>query len=270
MFREKFYAIDAHCHVYPDAIAAKAARATCRFYDFDDPANDGTIGRLLAIAEESGIDGFVIQSVATTPHQVEDINRFIAASVAAHPGVLYGLGTLHPDCADMAAEVRLIVSLGLHGVKLHPDIQRVALDDDRCRRIFRLCADEGLPVLLHTGDRRYDYSNPNRLIPILREFPDLQVVGAHFGGFSVWEEATAALADFGNLSVDCSSSLGFLSADKARQLVGRYGAARVMFGSDYPLWQPQHEAELLCGLRLSDADTAAIFSENAKRVYHLQ
>ena len=265
----KFYAIDAHCHVYPDAIAEKASSATCRFYDFEHEADSGTIGRLLAIADESGIDGFVIQSVATTPHQVEDINRFIASSVAAHPTLLYGLGTLHPDCADMAKEVHLISSLGLHGVKLHPDIQRVAINDDRCRRIFALCADAGLPVLLHTGDRRYNYSNPEQLAPILREFPTLQVVGAHFGGFSLWEEASRELADFGNLCVDCSSSLGFLSADKARELIARYGAERVLFGSDYPIWQPQHEAELLCELNLPDADTAAIFAANAKRVYGL-
>ena len=72
-------------------------------------------------------------------------------------------------------------------MKLHPDIQGFRLDDPRCFALAEQC--EGvLPLLLHTGDSRYDFSNPNRLIPLLRRFPRLTVIGAHFGGYTIWQD----------------------------------------------------------------------------------
>ena len=75
----KYYVTDAHCHVYPDKIAALASANTDRFYDVTASAYHGTVGELLKVKEESGIDRFVIQSVATTPKQVRSINNFIFA-----------------------------------------------------------------------------------------------------------------------------------------------------------------------------------------------
>ena len=81
------------------------------------------------------------------------------------------------------------ISLGLKGVKLHPDFQNFEADSPCAMSIFELCAEAGLPVLVHTGDYRFDYSNPNRIANVLRAFPKLKFVGAHFGGWSVWDEA---------------------------------------------------------------------------------
>ena len=78
---------------------------------------------ILSQCEKQGVDHAVIQSVATTPKQVSSINRFIAKTVEDANGKFTGLGTLHPD-GDIAADVKEIIALGLHGVKLHPDIQR--------------------------------------------------------------------------------------------------------------------------------------------------
>ena len=146
--------IDSHCHIYPDKIAQKASDATGHFYDI--PASlDGRISTLLEHGEAAGIDHFVVQSVATTPKQVSSINNFIAEAVAQSEGRFTGLGTLHPDSEDMEADVNEIISLGLKGVKLHPDIQKVKLDDHRMLKMYELC--EGrLPMLIHTGDWRYD------------------------------------------------------------------------------------------------------------------
>jgi hypothetical protein len=59
--------IDAHCHIYPDKIAEKAAAATCNFYEGLGSTLDGTVSTLLKEAELAGIDHCIVQSVATTP-----------------------------------------------------------------------------------------------------------------------------------------------------------------------------------------------------------
>ncbi len=203
MIENKFTVIDAHCHIYPDKIAVKAAGATDKFYSVHG-FGDGTLGMLMDEGKKAGTDMFIVQSVATTPRQVSSINNFIANEVAANDGILTGLGTLHPDSDDIERDVEEILSLGLHGVKLHPDIQGFKIDDYRCLKIYEQCEKKHLPILMHTGDSRYDNSNPNRLLPILEIYTGLTVIGAHFGGWSIWEEASKKLSGTKNHSVDCS------------------------------------------------------------------
>ena len=269
MVKDKFYVIDAHCHIYPEKIAAAAVGNTDRFYGVTSEF-DGTIDTLLLAGEKSGVDKFIVQSVATTPAQVQRINEFIAKSVAAYPDKFVGVGTLHPDSEHLREDVKQILDYGFHGVKLHPDIQRFKIDDYRCLKIYELCEENNLPVLMHTGDNRYDFSNPNRLLPVLKIYTGLTIIGAHFGGYSVWDDAAEQLAGVPNLYVDCSSSFFKLSTQEAKQLILKYGADRVLFGSDYPMWDAKDDIKVLFDMDLSDDDYRKIFSENAKKVYNIK
>lgn len=260
--------IDAHCHVYPDKIAVKAAGATGNFYDIG-MCLDGKVSTLLEEGEKAGIDKFIIQSVATTPKQVKSINGFIAETVKTHSDKMYGLGTLHPESEDPEGDVKHLIGLGLGGVKLHPDIQGFKLDDYRCLKIFELCEKYKLPVLIHTGDNRYDYSNPNRLIPILDIYENLTVIGAHFGGWSIWEEATKILSGRKGFYVDCSSAFYALSDEKIMECINAYGVDNVVFGTDYPMWKPKDEVDRLKSLPLTDEEKEKIFWKNAVRIYGL-
>lgn len=260
--------IDAHCHIYPEKIVEKAVAGTDRFYDVKSHCR-GTVTDLMDRGGSAGIDRFIVQSVATTPKQVKSINEFIAAEVNEHRDILIGLGTLHPDSEDIAGDVKHLIELGLKGVKLHPDIQAFKIDDYRCLKIYELCEEYGLPILMHTGDYRYDYSNPNRLIPVLQIYKDLTVIGAHMGGWSIWEEASKQLCDMPNLYVDCSSSFNYISAQKAAEIIRRYGAERVLFGTDYPMWSPSAELETFFSMGLSDSENRMILSENAEKLFDI-
>ena len=263
-----FQIIDSHCHIYPEKIAAKAVAGTDTFYGTVAKC-DGTAGSLLKINEEIGIDHTLVQSVATTPKQVSSINRFIADTVAQSDGRFTGLGTLHPDSADQRADVRELMELGLRGVKLHPDIQQFRIDDYRCLKIYELCEEFGLPILMHTGDKRYDFSNTNRLIPILETYTGLTIIGAHLGGWSLWDEASSELKGIPNLYVDCSSTMYWVPLDKTAEYIRRYGAEKVLFGTDFPMWDPRDEVRMFFELGLSDDEMRLILSENAKKLYKL-
>ncbi len=266
MIKDKYFVTDSHCHIYPEKIAAKAVNGTDTFYG-EHSVGSGTTENLLKLGCEAGIDHFIVQSVATTPKQVKSINNFIAEEVEKSGGKFTGLGTLHPDSEDQEGDVAHLIELGLHGVKLHPDIQQFKIDDYRCLKIYELCEKHKLPILMHTGDYRYDYSNPNRLVPILQIYTDLVIVGAHFGGWSIWDEASHKLCNFKNFYVDCSSSFPYLEKETAKQIIERYTPDRVLFGTDYPMWSPKAELDTFLGLNLSDEDNKKILSENARKVY---
>ncbi len=263
-----YYVIDSHCHIYPDKIAERAVAGTSTFYDQPFAAT-GTTDNLFLEGEKAGIDKFIVQSVATKPKQVKSINEFIAESVRLSNGRFIGLGTLHPDTTDLAGDVAHLKELGLKGVKLHPDIQRFKIDDYRCLKIYEKCEKENLPILMHTGDKRYDYSNPNRLLPVLKIYTGLTVIGAHLGGWSIWDEAVEKLAGLENFYVDCSSSLPYINISRAREIILSYGTDRVLFGTDYPMWSPTDELATFFKLGLSDADNKKILSENAKKLFNI-
>ncbi len=269
MIDGKYFVTDAHCHIYPEKIAERAVHGTDTFYGGHSVCS-GTVPDLLKRGAEAGIDRFVVQSVATTPKQVKSINEFIAAETAKSNGKLVGLGTLHPDSADLPGDVAHITALGLRGVKLHPDIQAFKIDDFRCLKIYELCEERGLPILMHTGDSRYDYSNPNRLLPILQIYTGLTVIGAHFGGWSIWEEASFCYSGIPNFYVDCSSSFHYLPKETAKEIIKRYGADRVLFGTDYPMWNPRKELDCLLSLGLDEAEIKHILNLNVSKIFNLE
>ena len=135
--------IDTHCHVYPDKIAEKASNATGTFYGIP-AAMDGRIATLLEDGKRAGIDHYVINSVATTPAQVHSINTFIANAVKEGNGIFTGMGTMHPESDDLQRDVNEILSLGLKGIKLHPDIQRFETDCKKAMEIFALAEEHRL------------------------------------------------------------------------------------------------------------------------------
>ena len=127
--------IDSHCHIYPEKIAEKAVHGTDTFYDIVSKRK-GTAKDLIEEKALSGVDKFIVQSVATTPRQVKSINEFVAKEVELYGDFLIGLGTLHQDSETMAEDVAHLVELGLKGVKLHPDIQNFKIDEERYFSIY--------------------------------------------------------------------------------------------------------------------------------------
>ena len=70
-----------------------------------------------------------------------------------------------------------------------------------------------LPIIIHTGDRRFGYSNPRRMKQVLEAFPKLVCVCAHLGGWSEWDEALRTLTGYENVYVDTSSTLYAMSPE---------------------------------------------------------
>lgn len=255
--------VDVHVHIYPDKISERATQSIGRFYGIPMDAQDGSVSRLRESVAQTDITHCVVCSVAVKPQTVCSINDFIATEVAADASLI-GLAAMHQDFADPAAELERAVSLGLEGIKLHPDTQGVDMDDPRLMRVYEIAEARGLPLIIHCGDYRYDHSHPRRLKRILREFPRLVVDAAHFGGWSIQDYALEFLEDE-RCFLDMSSSMRFLGPRRTRELVRAYGYDRILFGSDFPMWEPGEELERFRSLGFSQAELEAMCWHNAER-----
>ena len=222
--------INSHCHIYPDKIAAKAVKGIRDFYDLHMSLN-GTVKDLIEDGNKVGAVHYLIHSVATTPKQVQSINEFISFEVK---------------------------------------FQQFALNEEKAFKMGEAINERGLPIMIHCGDFRYNYSNPEHLKPFLERFPDLTVIGAHFAGWSMWEKATEELAGTPNLFVDCSSSLYALSPETAKDLIHAYGADKVLWATDFPMWESTSEMEMFNKIDLTEEERNLILYENAAKLLGLK
>ena len=149
--------IDSHVHIFQPRIALAAVLATNSFYEgscneeIPAPVNlghlPGTAEDLMPRMEKDGVDRAVVFSTATAPHQVEIINRFIRDTCKENPSLI-GVGTMHPDYPDFEGEVKRMKEFGLVGIKLHPDIQRFKLDDERLMPLYEIMSAEHLFLII--------------------------------------------------------------------------------------------------------------------------
>ena len=251
------YYLDSHAHIYPDAIALKAAHSIADFYQIPTK-EDGRLATLLARGEAAGITRHLVHSVGVTPDRVAGVNDYLMRTVQANPARLIGFGTLHPELAGIPAELARIRAGGLLGVKVHPDFQRFLLDSDASMAMFGALADAGMPALVHVGDTRHPYSEPARMAKVLRRYPTLKAICAHLGGWSVWEDGWKSLAELPNAWVDTCSSLYALAPDKAAELIRHYDGEHVFFGTDYPMWDPVEERARFEAVPLTPAERERI------------
>ena len=261
--------INSHCHIYPEKIASRAVMGIRDFYDLDMSLT-GRIDDLIEDGNKVGVVHYLVHSVATSPKQVKSINEFIGEVVNDNPDIFSGFGTLHPDSEDIEGDFEHLLSLGLKGVKLHPDFQQFALNEERAFKLGEVINEGNVPVLIHCGDYRYNYSNPEQLKPFLEKFPDMLVIGAHFAGWSVWAQATEELAGTPNLYVDLSSSLYALSSEDANKFIHDYGVDKVLWGTDYPMWESESEMELFQKIGLTKEEENMILYENSAKILGLK
>lgn len=256
-------AVDVHAHIYPDKIADAATDSIGDFYQAHMQGSTGSTKQLLKMAEDTPLSHFVVHSVAVKAKNVESINNFII-SAAHEDSRLTGFMAMHQDYENPQAEIERCLAAGLKGIKLHPDFQKVNLDDDKMMPIYEFAEKKHIPLIIHTGDYRYDFSHPRRMKRVLHEFPNLIVDAAHFGGWSIYDLAVEYMEDE-SCFMDISSSFWWLGKRRTRELIEIYGTERILFGSDFPMWSPKGEFDFFTSLGLSDKQYQEILLENPQR-----
>lgn len=235
----------------------------------------------LAAFDQAGVDGGVFIAVG-------EGNDELAGFVAINPDRLHGVGSLtDPRHPDAARTVRTFRSRGLSALKLYPPIQRFLPNDRAFYPIYEACAEEGVPIIFHFGitvGAFYDlsYASPLPLSAVIKEFPEVTFVIAHFGAGFLRETLFLAYHT-DNVCVDTSGTNnwrlyhpGEPSLEQVfRDALRTFGPKRILFGTDSTVWDGfrhhilKEQLEVLDRLELSPADRALILGQNARRVFRL-
>ena len=266
--------IDFHTHAFADTIAERAIsklentlKESGRWEE--PPATRGTVGELLSKMDVWGIDRSVILPIATKPSQQKTINDW-AKSVMSDRLICFG--SVHPDAGDDFSELERIKSLGLKGVKLHPDYQGFFANEERVMPIYRKCAELGLPVILHAGLDAVSadciHCTPQMSAEILEKVPEITLILAHFGGNELWDDAEKYLAGK-NVWFDTAFADGNISDGQAMRIIRSHGADKILFASDCPWHVPTREKAMLERLPLTENEREDISHKNAERLLNI-
>lgn len=280
--------IDFHTHIFPDKIAvAVIDKLSCisRSRNF----TNGTLHELLNSMHDAGIDLSIILPVATNSAQVKKINDSAAQTNEKffEQGVL-SFACMHPDFENYRAELSRVKNLGFKGIKVHPVYQDTNLDDKKFLRIFDRAAELDLIVVTHAGlDIGFPgvvKCSPQMSRNVVEKIGDFKFVLAHMGGWKNWNEVLENLVDK-RIFIDTSFSTGkipprpdcvwneedlqLLDENQFLNMVKKFGAEKVLFGTDSPWTSARESVGFIKNLLLSDDDKNKILGLNAKKLLNL-
>lgn len=183
---------------------------------------------------------------------------------------------------EMAVEIeRMVKEHGARGIKLHPVANKFYPQDRRLWPAYRQAEKMNLPILFHAGTadiagyKEFDYSRPANFQEIAEEFPQLRIILAHLGkGF--FSESLEVAKKFNNIYMDTSAVITGFEGDKKNfsdqevvEFIRAIGVSRVLFGSDWPWFDPLRAIEKIQKLPFNDQEKRMILNENAARVFDL-
>ncbi len=250
--------IDAHCHLFSprviDNVEQHRKPLGALQLDFGRVRQRLTPQSLLASASASGVEACLVLYTADRD-RIPETNRR-ALELHTGPTALYALGTAHPDLLGLEEELQCLARAGTRGLKFSSFSQAIDLADHGTFGMLELAEGvwraEGMTptVVLDTfvradkvfGTDQHYITRPAVLSSLTARFPGINFIGAHMGGLAAdFTELARDLAAAENLFLDTSNAAHTLSALQFTTLLKRHGAARILFGTDWPWFSHREE-----------------------------
>jgi predicted TIM-barrel fold metal-dependent hydrolase len=265
--------IDFHTHAFPDTLAERARGAlAANIQILKTCVTDLTVSGLIAYMDTCGVDVSVLQPVVTKPSQTVTLNEWAASAGEASGGRVVPFGGIFPRSDDYKRDIDLAVSLGLRGLKLHPEYQDFLPDEPQMLRVYDYALARGLILLFHSGlDPAYPppfKATPERFARVLDAMRGGTIVIAHLGGHGEWDNTERYLAGR-DVYLDTSMGFSYYPREQFLRIVRAHGADKILFATDSPWSAADEELKALQALPLTQSEKDAILSGNARRLLGL-
>lgn len=229
-------------------------------------------------------------------------NEEMAAAQAKYPGRFWGTAAIPLKDTKTAIEVldHAINKLGLYGANLPGSVGLdPRIDHERLWPFYERVEELGIPLFLHPTDAVFadilaGYNNTlhfslgrfmevsvgaARLIlsGLMEHCPKLKIMMSHTGGALPYQSGRMDRnTKEAKLPHPVSHYMRRMYTDTVsphsagmKFAIEYYGIDHVMYGSDYPCWDPNEALRLIAELNLSEADQSKLFRDNVRRVFNL-
>src|SRR5579871_2420417 len=230
-------------------------------------------------------------------------NEAMAGAQKKYPDRVWASAAVPLTDTAMAIEVleHAINRLGLIGVNIPGSIGRDGrIDAERLEPFYARVEQLGVPLFLHPTDAVFGeeldgyggalHLSLGRVIEVsvaasrlvfsglMERHPNLKVVMSHTGGALPYQSGRMDKnGKNAKLPRPPSTYIRRMYTDTVsphsmgiKFAIEYYGADRMMYGSDYPCWDPATALELLQQTGVSDTDKNKLFYSNARRILNLR
>jgi predicted TIM-barrel fold metal-dependent hydrolase len=179
--------------------------------------------------------------------------------------------SVHPDDGEAAlAEMERVAKLGVRFIKLHPNTQHFDISSEQVIKVVEKAGTLNLIILIE-GTFVIDANGLGKYLNLVIPHPKTKFIFTHMGGtqFSdmqifmflnkynwykrnVWFDIAATVVEYAN-------------SPYKEQLIwtmGKIGTDRILFGSDFPLYEPGKTLESFYSLGLPEKTEKQILHDN--------
>ena len=267
--------IDFHTHVFPEKIAKSTIDALAIKAN-GTPYTDGTVKGMLDAVSRANADIAVTLPVLTKPTQFDSVTRFVKTindEYTHKDNKLISFGGLHPQCEDIDGKMAYLKSLGIKGVKIHPDYQNTFIDDDGYYKILIAAKKYDMIVVTHAGidDGYLDQPvkcPPKKVLKLIEDVKHDKFVLAHYGGHKMWQEVLEVLAGK-NVYFDTAFTLHEIDGELFKEILNKHGEDKILFATDCPWRDIKDDVNILKSFNLSKETEDKIFYKNAKKLLNI-
>jgi predicted TIM-barrel fold metal-dependent hydrolase len=266
--------IDIHTHLHPPKLFKAIRRWFAERSSWDISGHPTEPSDVAAALRAAGVDRFVFFSYAHKTGMARELNAWLARTSRELGGYGLPLATVHLDDPTYVDDITAALDDGCLGLKVHEDVQQLAVDDRRFDAVYRTMAERGAFLLVHAGPipwKRVADEGAARVEAVLKRHPALDVVVAHFGDpdthryFEMMESHPRLHLDT-TMVFAAGSPIG--APPEYDPALFEAHPDRVLYGTDYPNIPHPYLSERagIERLGLSPATLAAVLHGNAARL----
>jgi aminocarboxymuconate-semialdehyde decarboxylase len=230
-------------------------------------------------------------------------NEYMAGAQRQYPNRLWASAAVPLTDTRTAIEVldHAVGKLGLMGVNLPGSVgDDPRIDAERLEPFYARVEELGIPMFLHPTDAVFvdilaGYNDAlhlslGRVIEVsvaatrlilsgmMERHPNLKIVMSHTGGALPYQSGRMDKnSKKAGLPQPVSTYMKRMFTDTVsphsagmKFAIEYYGIDNVMYGTDYPCWEPKETLRLLDELNLSPEDKQKLFYDNARRILNLR
>lgn len=278
--------IDMHTHILPEII-----RNNLKEYCNKDPLlgpmywkiygekKAKMIGaeELIASMDKAGIEKSGVCNLPWSNHEIcIKGNDYILESIAKYPQRLFGYCSIQPKAGNAAvSEIERCIAEGMIGIgELGLTIQGLDIEDNKfLKPVMETIKQLGVCLMIHCDEpvghqylAKGDFT-PKKIYKLIKKYPDVTFILAHWGGgFFFYELMPEIKKAAKNIYYDTSNSPFVYSPDIYRVAVDIIGSKKILFGTDYPLLNPQKQLKEIEDSGISKKDMKRIIGGNMKEI----
>lgn len=215
-----------------------------------------TLEEIRAAFARSGVDGGIM-----LPTDLAD-NAGLLALLTPRPKHFYFFPWIDPHETTACLDFLERNAADVDGLKIHPSLERVRVDDDVWRPFLEFADRRRLPVVVHCG-RWQEMSSWKYCLTVAERYLQASFIVGHLGG------------DLATLQQECSLEMArrnlpnaYLGTESIREYyslrmaLDRLGPKKILFGSDYPLGWPAAYLAVFDGASPTAEERRLVLGEN--------